>query len=134
MDSRSRAKRLLVPNVQQTQQEISQAVDSILASDPERSPEVLQRAETIRILAPALEGLHGTPQEESDLDHATALHDIQQEVSQRTQGIFANHERLAWIVKNHGRALQRRWKKRKPNQRKKLLLDTWPGTYFFGVA
>lgn len=119
---------LLIPNAKQSQQEISQTVDSILASDPSRSLEEVQRAVTLQVLAPSLKRLLVTTQGERDKDNETALRDIQPEVSSRVQSIFASRERLGLIVRNHGRVLQNRWtKKRTIDQRKKLLLQAWPG-------
>ena len=128
MDAHSRAKMLLIPNAKQSQQEISQKVDSILASDPSRSLEEVLRTVTLQALAPSLERLLVTTQGERDEDHEIALRDIQLEASNRVQSIFASRERLGLIVANHGRVLQNRWtKKRTIDQRKKLLLQAWPG-------
>ena len=133
MDSQSRAKMLLIPNAKQGQKEISQKVHSILASDPNRTLEEVQRTVTLQVLAPWLEHLLVTTEEESNKEHETALRDIEQEASERTQRIFANHKRLSLIVANYGRILQNRWRKRRIDQRKKLLLQAWPGMYMFAA-
>lgn len=129
MDWHSRARKLLIPNAKQSQQEISRKVDSILALDPDRSLEVLETV-TLQVLAPSLERLLVTSEDEQDKDHETVLRDIQLEASKRIESIFANRERLGLIVANHGRVLQNRWtKKRTIDQRKKLLLQAWPGMW-----
>ena len=102
MDFHSRAKMLLVPNVKQAQREISRVVDSVLASDPKRSLEEVQRAVTLQILGPALERLLVTTEEKSNKEGDTAFLDLRLEASQRVQRIFANRERLGLIVAKHG--------------------------------
>lgn len=121
---------LLMPNAKQSQQDISREVGIILASNPNRSPEEVLRAATLQVLAPSLERLLVTSEDEQGKAHKTALHDIQQEASSRVQSIFANRERLGLIVEIHGDVLQKRWKKRTTNQRKNLLLQAWPGMSF----
>lgn len=134
MDSRSRARLLLIPNAKQTQEEISQLINSILALDPKRSTEEVQYAATLQVLAPALERLLVTTQEESDKEHGTALRDIQLEASKRTRSIFANHQRLGSIFAEHGRDLKHRWGNRNPDRRRKLLLTAWPGEPIFSAV
>ena len=129
MDSSSKANGLLAPNIKQSQQEISRVVSSILASDSKRSLEDAQRAATLQVLAPALERLLVTTEEESNDEDDTALRDIKQKASERTQSIFANHHRLSSIVAEHGGDLEHRWRNRNTDRRRKLLLQAWPGEF-----
>ncbi|KAF6240026.1 hypothetical protein HO173_001636 [Letharia columbiana] len=128
MDDYSSPRQTFIPLLSSclTQEEISQLINSILALDPKRSTEEVQYAATLQVLAPALERLLVTTQEESDKEHGTALRDIQLEASKRTRSIFANHQRLGSIFAEHGRDLKHRWGNRNPDRRRKLLLTAWP--------
>ena len=52
--------------------------------------------------------------------------DVRQERRQRVSNIYADFERLQAIVMRHELTIQRRWMKRNREQRRKILLTTWP--------
>ncbi|XP_044724835.1 C2H2 and C2HC zinc finger [Hirsutella rhossiliensis] len=53
--------------------------------------------------------------------------DVRREAQQRSSSIFASYHRLQAILVRHEATIQRRWAKKKKQQRLEILLSAWPG-------